>query len=81
MQFSYFYNLSGHLDRVVNGVTAEEILAACDEKLVVTHDLTNPTLSITQAFKRHNIATFKTFAQQRLQHQHDKTDKVNTSFS
>ena len=68
--------LSGHLDRVVNGVTAEEILSACDEKLIVTHDLTNPTLSIAQAFKRHNIATFKTFAHQRLHNQHDKSDKV-----
>ena len=64
------FHYTGHLDRVVHGVTAEEILGACDEKLEVTtniSNLTNPTITITQAFKRANIATFRNFAQQQLQ--------------
>jgi hypothetical protein len=60
----------GHLDRVVHGTTAEEILSACDERVEVTtniSNLTNPTITITQAFKRANLATFKNFAQQQFQ--------------
>ena len=59
----------GHLDRVVHGLTAEEILQACDENMnhAATENLVNPTISITQAFRRHNLATFRNLAQQRLQ--------------
>ena len=61
--------LLGHLDRVVHGTLAEDILAACTEKSyslekTTAGDITNPTISLTQAFKRHNLATFKNFAQQ-----------------
>jgi len=38
----------GHLDRVVQGATAEEILNACDEKLEIGSKLTDPTISIAQ---------------------------------
>ena len=50
----------GHLDRVVHGITAEEILDACDEKTDVTvgDRLSNPTISITQAV-RLAVHTFK----------------------
>ena len=64
------YTYAGHLDRVVHGVTAEEIISACDEKSETTtnlSNLTNPTISITQAFRRHNLATFRNFAQQQIQ--------------
>ena len=58
----------GHLDRVVHGLTAEEILNNCDENAVPVFDqLTNPNLTLAQAFKRRNLATFKNLAQQKLQ--------------
>jgi hypothetical protein len=48
-------------------MTAEEILNACDEKLDVPEsNLTNPTISIAQAFKRHNLATFRNLATQQF---------------
>ena len=62
---------TGHLDRVVHGVAAEDILAGCDDKMsskVNESTANNPTISLAQAFKRHNLATFRNFAQQRLQH-------------
>ncbi|KAH3775334.1 hypothetical protein DPMN_176735, partial [Dreissena polymorpha] len=59
---------TGHLDRVVHGLTAEEILNNCDENAVpVFEQLTNPNLTLAQAFKRRNLATFKNLAQQKLQ--------------
>ncbi|XP_053401409.1 WD repeat-containing protein 7-like isoform X1 [Mercenaria mercenaria] len=59
---------TGHLDRVVHGLTAEEILNNCDENAMPVFDqLTNPNLTLAQAFKRRNLATFKNLAQQKLQ--------------
>ena len=55
---------------MVQGTVAAEILSACDERMEVMTRLdhmTNPTISITQALKRANLATFKNFAQQQLQ--------------
>jgi hypothetical protein len=57
----------GHLDRVVQGVTAQEILNACNKVTTNSEELNNPTISIAQAFKRRNLATFKNLAQQKLQ--------------
>ncbi|KAK7474852.1 hypothetical protein BaRGS_00033924 [Batillaria attramentaria] len=58
---------TGHLDRVVNGITAEEILNNCDENALPTESLTNPSLTLAQALKRRNLATFRNLAQQKLQ--------------
>ncbi|XP_074644307.1 WD repeat-containing protein 7-like [Tubulanus polymorphus] len=79
---------TGHLDRVVQGITAEEILAACDELLgerapvttgpATNENLANPHISIAQAFRRRNLATFKNLAQQRLQHLSNKNVATNT---
>ena len=67
----------GHLDRVVHGVTAEDILSACDEVHLQADipvsgtsqgdQLMNPTISIAQALRRRNLATFRNLAQQQLQ--------------
>ena len=67
---------AGHLDRVVHGTAAEEILIACDEKqtAVATADMSNPHISLAQAFKRRNLATFRNLAQQRIQ----ESREVNT---
>ena len=57
----------GHLDRVVHGLTAEEILSNCDENAMPMDHLINPNITLAQAFKRRNLATFKNLAQQKLQ--------------
>lgn len=58
---------TGHLDRVVHGLSAEDILNNCDENAMPVDQLTNPNLTLAQAFKRRNLATFKNLAQQKLQ--------------
>ena len=68
-------DFSGHLDRVVHGVTAEDILHACDQKQIVTTDVTNPHISLAQALKRRNLATFRNMAQQKIQQVQDAQHK------
>jgi len=53
----------------VHGVVAEEIFNNCDERSETTpgEQLTIPNLTLAQAFKRRNLATFKNLAQQKLQ--------------
>ncbi|XP_076449576.1 WD repeat-containing protein 7-like isoform X2 [Babylonia areolata] len=58
---------TGCLDRVVNGITAEEIVNNCDENALPKETLTNPSLTLAQALKRRNLATFRNLAQQKLQ--------------
>ncbi|KAL8590241.1 hypothetical protein ACOMHN_006358 [Nucella lapillus] len=58
---------TGCLDRVVNGITAEEIINNCDENALPKETLTNPSLTLAQALKRRNLATFRNLAQQKLQ--------------
>ncbi|KAK3086238.1 hypothetical protein FSP39_015629 [Pinctada imbricata] len=60
---------TGHLDRVVHGITAEEILNNCDENATPLESLINPNITLTQALKRRNLATFKNLAQQKFQQQ------------
>lgn len=58
---------TGHLDRVAHGVIADEILEACDDVHSDEDDhMTNPTISIAQALRRRNLATFRNLAQQHL---------------
>ncbi|XP_052824670.1 WD repeat-containing protein 7 isoform X2 [Octopus bimaculoides] len=57
---------TGHLDRCVHGIIAEEILNNCDENAVAVEALTNPSITLTQALKRRNLATFRNLAQQKL---------------
>ncbi|XP_070197340.1 WD repeat-containing protein 7-like isoform X2 [Littorina saxatilis] len=58
---------TGHLDRVVHGITAEEIVNNCDENALPKETLTNPSLTLAQALKRRNLATFRNLAQQKFQ--------------
>lgn len=57
---------TGHLDRVVHGLTAEDILNNCDENAIPMDVLVNPNITLSQALKRRNLATFKNLAQQKL---------------
>ncbi|KAH9504952.1 WD repeat-containing protein 7, partial [Bulinus truncatus] len=57
---------TGHLDRVIDGKTAEDVLNNCDENAMPVEALTNPSITLAQALKRRNLATFKNFTQQKL---------------
>ncbi|CAL1530657.1 unnamed protein product [Lymnaea stagnalis] len=57
---------TGHLDRVIDGKTAEDVLSNCDENATPVEALTNPSITLTQALKRRNLATFRNFTQQKL---------------
>ena len=61
------------MDRVVNGLVAEEILNACDDKsdYTVSQQSLNPTISIGQAIRRRNLATFLNLAEQQLKKAQD----------
>ncbi|XP_035824202.1 WD repeat-containing protein 7 isoform X4 [Aplysia californica] len=58
---------TGHLDRVIDGKTAEDVLSNCDENATPVEALTNPSITLAQALKRRNLATFRNLAQQKLQ--------------
>ncbi|GFN77935.1 WD repeat-containing protein 7, partial [Plakobranchus ocellatus] len=60
---------TGHLDRVIDGKTAEDVLANCDENATPVEALTNPSITLAQALKRRNLATFRNLAQQKLHSQ------------
>lgn len=60
---------TGHLDRVIDGKTAEDVLANCDENATPVEALTNPSITLAQAFKRRNLAAFRNLAQQKLHSQ------------
>ncbi|CAH1778713.1 unnamed protein product [Owenia fusiformis] len=69
---------TGHLDRVVHGVLAEDIIAACGENQdEVIEKLANPSISIAQAFKRRNLATFQNLAKQRIQQMQSAVQNAN----
>ena len=57
----------GHLDRVIDGKTAEDVLSNCDENATPVEALTNPSITLVQALKRRNLATFRNLAHQKLQ--------------
>ncbi|CAG2187615.1 unnamed protein product [Mytilus edulis] len=46
---------TGHLDRVVHGITAEDILSNCDENAMPMDGLVNPNITLSQALKRRNL--------------------------
>ena len=56
----------GHLDRVLEGKTAEDVLAACDVEAAPVEALTSPALTLVQALRRRNLATFRNLASQKL---------------
>ena len=43
--------------------------------MTINEKLTNPTISIAQAFRRHNLATFRNLAQQQLKKAQTAMDK------
>lgn len=63
---------TGHLDRVVQGMLAEEVLNACDEQgLTQGGDrLSNPALHLLRGLRHRNMAAIRHAAQRGLHHLH-----------
>ncbi|XP_067140814.1 WD repeat-containing protein 7 isoform X4 [Centruroides vittatus] len=65
---------TGHLDRVVQGLLAEEILSACDENVVSAGDrMTNPAIHFFRGLRHRNLDAIRHAAQRgfhQLQHPH-----------
>uniref|UniRef100_A0A8C1NW30 WD repeat domain 7 n=1 Tax=Cyprinus carpio TaxID=7962 RepID=A0A8C1NW30_CYPCA len=60
--------VSGALDRCVMGITAVEILNACDEVVPAAMDsLNHPAVNLKQAMTRRSLAALKNMAQHKLQ--------------
>lgn len=77
----------GALDRCVMGITAVEILNACDELAPATVDaLSHSAVNLKQAMTRRSLAALKNMAQHKLQTlatnllAADNADKVRTFF-
>ncbi|XP_075788744.1 WD repeat-containing protein 7 isoform X2 [Pelodiscus sinensis] len=59
---------TGALDRCVMGITAVEILNACDEAVPAAVDsLSHPAVNLKQAMTRRSLAALKSMAHQKLQ--------------
>ena len=51
---------TGHLDRVLHGIIAEEILNACDENVTTAGDrLTNPAIHLFRGLRHRNLAAIR----------------------
>lgn len=60
--------VAGALDRCVMGITAVEILNACDEAVPAAVDsLSHPAVNLKQAMTRRSLAALKNVAHQKLQ--------------
>ncbi|XP_071826245.1 WD repeat-containing protein 7-like [Apostichopus japonicus] len=57
---------TGHLDRIAEGTTAEDILGACAELNRAHEVMLTPTQSIAQAFRRRSLAAIKNAAHRTL---------------
>lgn len=65
---AHFFVCSGALDRCVMGITAVEILNACDELAPATVDaLSHSAVNLKQAMTRRSLAALKNMAQHKLQ--------------
>ncbi|XP_035210198.1 WD repeat-containing protein 7-like isoform X2 [Stegodyphus dumicola] len=62
---------TGHLDRYVQGLPAEEILSACDENIVSSGDrMTNPAIHFFRGLRHRNLAAIRHAAQRGLNQLH-----------
>ncbi|XP_071942422.1 WD repeat-containing protein 7-like isoform X1 [Antedon mediterranea] len=57
---------TGHLDRIVHGNTAEDILDACDQVSATSETMLTPTQSIAVAFRRRSLAAIRKSAQRSI---------------
>lgn len=60
---AYVWHLeAGHLLKVLQGINAEETLAACDESIVAKEEHTNPAIELFKGLKRGNLSAIKSAA-------------------
>jgi len=77
---AYIWRLeTGHLLRVLQGLAAEETLAACDESIVAKEEQTNPAIELFKGLKQGNLSAIKNAAAKGLnqlaaQHAQAKVD-------
>ncbi|XP_022084868.1 WD repeat-containing protein 7-like isoform X1 [Acanthaster planci] len=57
---------TGHLDRIAQGVTAEDILEACNHVGQTVETMLTPAQSIAQAFRRRSLTAIKNAAHRHL---------------
>lgn len=77
---------TGHLDRVVQGMTADEILSACDEHSIHTTEdkLSNPAMHLLRGMRHRNLAAIRHAAVRGITHlvgpqQHEQREVIDTS--
>ncbi|KAG8181336.1 hypothetical protein JTE90_017504 [Oedothorax gibbosus] len=62
---------TGHLDRYVQGLSAEEILSACDENIVSSGDrIANPAIHFFRGLRHRNLAAIRHATQRGLNQLH-----------
>lgn len=72
----------GHLDRVVQGLPAEDILNACDENIVSSGDkMTNPALHLFRGLRHRNLNAIRQAAQRGLNNLHHPSNQQNMGSS
>lgn len=77
---AYVWRLeTGHLLKVLQGIAAEETLAACDESVVAEEEHTNPAIELFKGLKQGNLSAIKSAAAKGLnqlaaQHAQAKVD-------
>ena len=83
----FLFEISGHLDRVVHGHIADDILTACDEHTVsvnVGENVgSNPALHFFRGLRHRNLAAIKLAAQSginQIQGQKSAVDQIQVSF-
>ena len=60
----------GHLDRVVHGTTAQEVLSACDENMTVSTSeggMANPAVHFFRGLRHRNLSAIRHAAKVRPQ--------------
>ncbi|KAG1680482.1 WD repeat-containing protein 7 [Nymphon striatum] len=73
---------TGHLDRVVQGLPAEEILNACDENIVSSGDkMTNPALHLFRGLRHRNLNAIRQAAQRGLHNLQNLSNQQNMGSS
>ena len=82
----FLFEISGHLDRVVHGHIADDILTACDEHTVsvnVGENVgSNPALHFFRGLRHRNLAAIKLAAQSginQIQGQKSAVDQIQVS--
>ncbi|XP_037094833.1 WD repeat-containing protein 7-like [Pollicipes pollicipes] len=70
---------TGHLDRVVHGTTAQEVLSACDENMTVSISeggMANPAVHFFRGLRHRNLSAIRHAAKRGLQQLQNNADSL-----